>query len=442
MKKITQFYTHLAALSGLLFGFDTVVISGANLPLKAVWETSDWFHGFFIMSVALWGTVLGALFGSIPCNKIGRKNTLFWIGVFFLISALGTALATDPFMFSFFRFIGGIAIGASSIAAPTYISEISNASHRGRKVMQYQLFIVVGIVLAYTSNFILQGVGGSNDWRWMLAAELLPALVYLGLILEIPESPRWLLLYKKDEGAALRVLNKITSSKKAEAILNSIKADNLKKQTTKLFSPQHRFSLLLAGSMAAFNQLSGINFILYYAPEIMEKAGFMTSVSLLGAVLIGGTNLIFTFIGMKLIDYRGRRSLMWMGTIGYLVSLSSISLCFYLNLAPWLILTFILLFIAAHGIGQGAVIWVFISEIFPNQCRAQGQSFGAGVHWTTAALITLFGAVLIDSFAAYQIFLGFGILMLFQLLFVAFIMPETKGEELEKLHKKLTLKSL
>ncbi|GAB3657749.1 sugar porter family MFS transporter [Echinicola sediminis] len=441
MKKITTYYSIIVSISGFLFGFDTAVISGANLPLKALWETSEWFHGFFIMSVALWGTVVGALFGGIPCNLIGRKNTLFWIGVFFLVSAIGTALSTDPLVFSFYRFIGGLAIGASSIAAPTYVAEISQAYKRGRQVGLYQINIVTGILLAYVSNYFLQGVGGSNDWRWMLAAETVPALIYLAFILDIPESPRWLLLRRQDESAARKALQKITESARIEKTLLSIKQDTFQSKSLKLFSSKNKLSLFLAACLAIFNQFSGINFILYYAPEIMEKAGFVTSTSLLGAVFIGCTNLIFTLIGMYLIDRSGRKRLMIIGSIGYMISLAVISYGFYINAAPGFILAFVLLFIASHGIGQGAVIWVFISEIFPTKVRAMGQSFGAGIHWSAAALITLFGAVLINNLAPFQIFLIFLSMMTLQTLFVWFIMPETKGIELEHLQKQLHKKT-
>lgn len=437
MEKPTSYYSVIVSLSGFLFGFDTVVISGANIPLKTLWETSEWFHGFFIMSVALWGTVIGALLGGIPCNMIGRKNTLFWIGVLFLISAVGTALATDPYVFSFYRFVGGLAIGASSIAAPTYVSEISQAYKRGRQVGLYQINIVTGILLAYISNYLLQGVGGANDWRWMLAAETVPALIYLSFILDIPESPRWLILKKQDEQAAIKILGKITAHENIPTLLAAIKNDSLRSKGLKLFSDRNRFPLLLAGSVAMFNQLSGINFILYYAPEIMEKAGFATSTSLLGAVFIGCTNLVFTLLGMYLIDRSGRRRLMLAGSLGYIASLGLISYGFYMNASPLFILACILLFIAAHGIGQGAVIWVFIAEIFPNKVRAMGQSIGAGIHWGTAALITLFGAVLINNLAPFQIFLIFLSMMILQLGFVWFIMPETKGVELENLQNQL-----
>ncbi|GGF30191.1 sugar porter family MFS transporter [Echinicola rosea] len=436
MKNLTTYYAFIVSLTGFLFGFDTVVISGANLPLKALWQTSDWFHGFYIMSVALWGTVIGALLGGIPCHFIGRKNTLFWIGVLFLVSAVGTALATDPYVFSVYRFVGGMAIGASSIAAPTYVSEISQAYKRGRQVGLYQINIVMGILVAYISNYLLQGVGGHNDWRWMLAAEIVPAIIYLAFILDIPESPRWLILKRKDEPAAQKVLKKITTGN-IDPILWSIKCDSLRSKKMKLFSAKNRLPLLLAGIIAVFNQLSGINFILYYAPEIMEKAGFVTSSSLLGAVFIGCTNLVFTLIGMYLIDKTGRKQLMLIGSIGYIISLGLISYGFYDGASPLFILTSILIFIAAHGIGQGAVIWVFISEIFPNKVRAMGQSFGAGVHWGAAAMITLFGAVLIDNLAPSQIFLIFLGMMTLQLGFVWFIMPETKGVELEHLQNQL-----
>ncbi len=271
----------------------------------------------------------------------------------------------------------------------------------------------------------------------MLAAEIVPAFIFLSLILSIPESPRWLVLHRHREDKALKILRTTCGNQEAEKVLAGILQDRDASQQMRLFSSSNRFSLLLAFLIALFNQLSGINFILYYAPEIMEKAGFITSVSLRGAVFIGCTNLVFTLIGMYLIDKVGRKSLMLVGSIGYIFSLILVSYAFYTGADPRYNLLFILLFIASHGIGQGAVIWVFISEIFPTKVRAMGQSFGAGVHWGMAAIITLFGAVLIDNFPPWQIFLLFASLMVLQLLFVIFLMPETKGITLETLSGKL-----
>lgn len=433
----TIFWSITVALAGFLFGFDTIVISGADQPIQKLWHTSPLFHGTFIMSMALWGTVLGALLGGIPCDAIGRKRTLFWIGILYLVSAVGSGLAQDPYLFSCFRFIGGIGVGASSVAAPTYISEISSAKNRGRLVAQYQFMIVFGILIAFISNYLLDGVGGDNDWRFMLGIEALPALVYSIMVLTIPNSPRWLALKKGDDAAALAVLE-VIDAETAAAKLAEIKTD---KQSATVesgfFSKKYRTPILLAFLLAFFNQLSGINFILYYAPRILESAGFGASDSLFSSISIGGVNLLFTLVGVYLIDRLGRKQLMYIGSIGYIVSLAMVAYGFYAETAAMFKLTFLLTFIAAHAVGQGAVIWVFISEIFPNKVRAYGQAFGSGTHWVFAALITLLGPVVIDAFAPHMIYAFFAVFMVFQLLFVALMMPETKGVSLEDLEKQL-----
>ena len=429
----------VAALSGFLFGFDTVVISGANLPIKELWSTSPIFHGFFIMSMALWGTVIGALFGSLPSNRLGRKKTLTWIGFFFFISAVGSALALEPYTFSFFRFIGGIAVGVSSVTAPIYISEITTPKNRGTLGVLYQFSLVFGILIAYFSNYLLTGFDGSNDWRWMLGIEAIPALLYLLMTLYIPDSPRWLVLFKNDDLTAQKVLEVIYSNKsEADDVLKSIKTtDNTVSKENNLFVPRFKKTILLAFFISFFNQLSGINFILYYAPEILEMGGFATKESLFNSVIIGLTNIIFTFGGLMLIDRLGRKQLLIIGSIGYIISLCGVSGAFYYEWNPQLIAFFIFAFIAAHGIGQGTVIWVFISEIFPNRIRALGQSFGSGIHWVFAALITLFGPSVIEIYNnnPWPIFAFFAFMMVLQLLFSIFIMPETKGKSLEKIYE-------
>lgn len=429
------------ALAGFLFGFDTVVISGANQPIKDLWQTSPFFHGTFIMSMALWGTVIGALFGGIPCDALGRKKTLFWIGLLYFISALGSALATDPYVFSFFRLIGGIGVGASSVAAPTYISEISSAKNRGKLVALYQFMIVFGILIAFISNYLLDGFGGINDWRYMLGVEAIPALLYSLMVLTISESPRWLVLKKKDIQAARGVLH-LLEGNQVEERLAAIEKDSLSQHLKpKLFSGKYKKPILLAFLIALFNQLSGINFILYYAPELLEKAGFVGSESLGSSISIGGINLVFTLLGMALIDRIGRKQLMYIGSFGYILGLSGTAICFAFQIQPIILLTFILIFIASHAVGQGAVIWVFISEIFPNQVRAFGQSLGSGVHWVFAALITLLTPVFIDKDAGifadnpWPVFAFFAVMMVMQLLFVWRLMPETKGKTLEALEK-------
>lgn len=428
------------AVAGFLFGFDTVVISGANLPIKELWHTTPIFHGVFIMSMALWGTVLGALFGGYPCDKWGRKKTLLWIGILFLVSALGSALAPNPYVFSFFRFIGGIGVGASSVAAPIYISEISSPENRGKLGTLFQFNIVFGILIAFFSNYFFEGFGGANDWRWMIGIVALPALIYSVIVIRIPESPRWLILNKKDDQAGLAVLEMIYAPAQAKESFNEIKKDVTTTATSdSFFSKKYKFPIILAFLLAFFNQLSGINFILYYAPEILEMAGLGAKESLFNSILIGVTNLVFTLIGMRLIDVLGRKQLMLIGSLGYIISLTMVAFAFYSQLGSVVLLLSILLFIASHAIGQGAVIWVFISEIFPNTVRANGQAFGTGIHWIFAALITLVGPIVIDIYKEnpWPIFAFFSFMMLLQLVFVLFMMPETKGLSLEEIESKM-----
>lgn len=428
----------VAALSGFLFGFDTVVISGANLPIKELWSTGPFFHGFFIMSMALWGTVIGALFGAYPTNVLGRKKTLTWVGFFFFISALGSAFAMDPYTFSFFRFIGGLAVGVSSIAAPIYISEISSPKNRGSLGVLYQFSLVFGILIAFLSNYFLTGFQGGQDWRWMLGIEALPAVLYLLMTFRIPDTPRWQILYKKNDQLALQTLEKIYGdSSAANEVLQQIKSNDAHQASKpqNFWSKKNNRVIILAFVISFFNQLSGINFILYYAPEILELAGFATKESLFNSVFIGLTNIVFTFAGLLLIDKLGRKQLLIAGSIGYIVSLTGVSVAFYQALDPQWIALFIFAFIAFHAVGQGTVIWVFISEIFPNRARALGQSFGAGVHWVFAALITLVGPSVIAIYNTnpWPIFSFFAFMMVLQLFFSIFMMPETKGKSLEEI---------
>jgi sugar porter (SP) family MFS transporter len=440
MNKKILIWSVTAALAGFLFGFDTVVISGADKKLQALWGTSDAFHGSVVMAMALWGTVFGALFGGIPTNRIGRKKTLIWIGLFYFISAVGSALANDPYTFAFFRFLGGIGVGASTIAAPAYVSEIAPAKNRGRLVALYQFNIVLGILIAFLSNYLLRNVG-ENAWRWMIGVEAFPAFIYTILIFTVPKSPRWLISkHKYDE--AKEVLKIINPDEDAEILLQEIKTESESHVNGEnIFIKKYRFPLLLAFLIAFFNQLSGINAFLYYAPRIFEEAGLGESTALLSSIGIGVTNLIFTLLGVFLIDRLGRKTLMYIGSIGYIVSLSLVSAAFFFNWGGMAVPIFLFLFIASHAIGQGAIIWVFISEIFPNNLRASGQSFGTSTHWVLAAIIPSLVPVLFSTVGAGVVFMVFAIMMVFQLLFVIFIMPETKGVSLEELSKKLTRES-
>ncbi len=447
-----------AALAGFLFGFDTVVISGANQPIKELWDT-NWFlgdsiftfHGIFIMSMALWGTVLGSLFGGIPTDRLGRKKTLFWIGILYFLSAVGSAMAPEAYSFSFFRFIGGVGVGASSVAAPVYISEISTAANRGKLTAMYQFNIVFGILVAFISNYLIGVIfDESIAWRWMLGIEGLPALIYTILVFKIPNSPRWLLLKNKADTVVIASITSLgIAAEKASLHLTEIKTalfDTTEKQKESLFSGKYNKPLVLAFLIAFFNQLSGINFVLYYAPEILERAGLASGESLFSSISIGIINLIFTFVGIALIDKLGRKQLMYMGSIGYIISLAMVGWCFYSSASSVLLLTFILIFIASHAVGQGAVIWVFISEIFPNKVRSYGQSWGTGTHWVFAALITLLTPTFLDAEIGifkdnpWPIFIFFAVMMVLQLLWVMFMMPETKGITLEELGKLLSSK--
>ena len=436
----------VAALAGFIFGFDTVVISGANLPIKALWHTSPLFHGFFIMSMALWGTLFGSVFGGLPTEKYGRKKVLFWIGILFAVSAFGSALAQDPYTFSFFRFIGGIGIGVSSVAAPTYISEISTPATRGKLGAMYQFNIVFGILIAFLSNYFLQGVGGANDWRWMLGVLAVPSLIYTLMVMGVPESPRWLVTRKNDQAKAKAILLQIgveDADAEIASILKSNLHESLAGKSAAFFSNKHKVIISLAFFIAFFNQLSGINFILYYAPEILSKIGLGAKDSLLNSIAIGGANLIFTFVGLYLIDRLGRKKLLLIGSLGYILSLAMVAICFAFHANPILLMSYLLLFIAAHAIGQGAVIWVFISEIFPNKIRATGQSLGASVHWVFAAIITLVTPFFLDDKDGvfkdnpWPIFAFFSGMMVLQFGWVLTKMPETKGISLEEIEKKL-----
>lgn len=442
-KNKLSYWSLTVAVAGFLFGFDTVVISGANLPIKELWNTSPLFHGFFIMSMALWGTVIGAIFGGIPTDKIGRKRTLFWIGILFSVSALGSAFAPEAYSFSLFRFLGGLAVGASSVAVPIYISEIAPPEDRGRLGIRYQLLLVLGIFIAFISNYLLDGVGGDMDWRLMLGVEAIPAILYTVLVTGVPNSPRWLLLKQNDEAGARTVFEAIGIAD-VDREVEELRASEEGVEKSVSFAAAYSKPILLAFLIALFNQLSGINFVLYYAPEILERSGLGGSDSLLSSISIGAVNLLFTYLGMLLIDRLGRRQLMLIGSIGYIITLGAVGYAFMTSASPIFTLTFICLFVASHAIGQGAVIWVFISEVFPTRVRALGQSLGTGTHWVLAAIITLVTPVFLDETNGIfkdnpsPIFLFFAGCMVLQLLFVLFMMPETKGKTLEEIEAELS----
>jgi SP family arabinose:H+ symporter-like MFS transporter len=432
------FWSLTSALAGFLFGFDTVVISGAEKTIQSLWGLGDVMHGI-AMAAALYGTVLGALFGSWPTDRFGRKATLLWIGIFYLVGAVWSGLATDVYSFIIARVIGGLGIGISTVAAPLYISEIAPPKYRGRLAGMFQFNIVFGILVAYLSNALLAGTG-EHAWRWMLGVAAFPSLLYTMFCFGLPESPRWLLTRKGDREAGLKVLKLIepdASRSEIEARAAEITAASPETTSSGHFwTRQLRIPILLAFCIAFFNQLSGINAILYFAPRIFELTGLGAKAALLQSVGIGLTNLVFTFVGLGLIDRLGRRTLLTIGSFGYIISLGLVAWAFFTqhySLVPVCIFAFI----AAHAIGQGAVIWVFIAEIFPNRHRAAGQSLGCFTHWVFAALLTTFFPKMVSAFQPGYVFLFFTFMMVLQLIWVKTMVPETKGVPLEQVQKAL-----
>jgi MFS transporter, SP family, arabinose:H+ symporter len=427
-----------SALAGFLFGFDTVVISGAEQHIQTLWGLSPGMHGFAIAS-ALYGTVLGSLFGGLPTDYLGRKRTLLSIGVLYVISAVGCAFANGVGMFIAARVIGGIGIGISTVAAPLYISEIAPPAYRGRLAGMFQFNIVFGILIALASNWMLVGVS-ENDWRWMLGVAAFPSIVYTVMCFAIPESPRWLIGRKGDRAAGVKVLKLIQpeqTTAQIEAEADAILAASSERvSSTHFWTWRLRVPIVLAFLVAFFNQLSGINAILYFAPRIFEMTGLGAKAAFLQSVGIGVTNLIFTFVGLSLIDKLGRRTLLFIGSFGYILSLGLTAWAFFTqhySIVPVCIFAFI----AAHAIGQGAVIWVFISEIFPNRQRAEGQTLGSSTHWVFAALLTSFFPKMVSVFAPGYVFLFFCSMMVLQLIWVKTMVIETKGVPLEQVQKRL-----
>lgn len=520
-----------SSLAGFLFGFDTVVISGAEKYIQDLWSLSGSMHGW-ALSAALWGTVIGSLIGGFPTNKFGRKKTLISIGFLYLISAIGSALANDVYTFMIARAIGGLGVGISTIAAPLFISEIAPAKDRGKLTGMFQFNIVFGILVAFFSNYLIGTlVADSTAWRWMLGVEAVPALIYAVMTFTLPESPRWLITHanKREEGAAIfRKINPEMTDAEIETLVKEVENSIGTKVTkTRFWSKRLSIPIMLAFLIAFFNQLSGINVILYFAPRLLDLAGI--SDSLAASISLGVTNLIFTFVGLWLIDKLGRRMLLYIGSFGYILSLGICAIAFLsitefkvvssaidlmgsssqliqvenkvgyrtpadedkinvdfevskkalvtaselkkyegdkiifpqnastqevkaiaekakadagalLGGTSWLILICIVAFIAAHAIGQGTVIWVFISEIFPNDHRAAGQSLGSFTHWIFAAVLTLLFPIAIKTFDAGYIFAFFAFMMVLQLVWVKFMVPETKGRSLEDIEKELGTK--
>lgn len=533
--KISSFLvkcTIIAALGGFLFGFDTIVISGAEETFQNLWQLGNGFVHGLAMSMALWGTVVGAIFGGIPTAKFGRKKTLVSVGFLYFISAVLSGIAPNVIFFMFARFIGGLGVGASTVAAPMFISEIAPAENRGKLSGMFQFNIVFGILIAFLSNFLIDKLlDPSIAWRWMLGIEAIPALLYTVLSFGLPESPRWLITHAKEieKGADIfRKANPEYSNEDIDALVNEVQSTvSDEKKTTGFWSMRLKIPILLAFLIALFNQFSGINIILYFAPRLLGLAGMENA--LLASAALGVTNLIFTFVGLWLIDKLGRRSLLYIGSIGYILSLGICAVVFLvtpvfktfsaaenvinsagnikavqeesryfsekdkakivndynankssleeataieaypgdpvvlseqadtasvlqiaqtvkkqasesLGIKSSLVLICLLVFIAAHAIGQGTVIWVFISEIFPNDHRAAGQALGSSTHWVCAAGLTFLFPIALGFFEPGVLFGFFCFMMILQLIWVKTMVPETKGISLEQIQKTLGIK--
>ncbi len=439
MNKKVFLWSIVVALGGFLFGFDTAVISGAERAIQEVWSLDVFEHGLTV-SIALIGTVIGALLGGIPSDALGRKKTLFWIAVFYFISAVGSALATGWYAFLFFRFLGGLGVGASSVTAPLYISEIAPAKSRGRLVALFQFNIVFGILVAFLSNYLISGIGES-DWRWMLGAEAFPAIGFLVGVLFVPESPRWLILKRNrvhEAQTTLQIVNPdIDASQTVMEILVSAKAD-VTKPKVKFFSSRYSRPITLAVLFAFFNQLSGINAIIYYAPRIFEMTGLGTSSALLSSAGIGLVNFLFTLLAMNFIDRFGRRTLMFIGTFGLIITLGLVSMAFFTeSFQGYAVPIYLFVYIAFFAFSQGAVIWVFISEIFPNEVRASGQALGSFTHWLLAAVIAFSFPYVAETLGGGVTFMIFCAMMVLQLIFVWRMMPETKETSLEEIGREV-----
>ncbi len=434
------------ALGGFLFGFDTAVISGAEQAIQKYWGLNSLQHGLTV-SIALIGTVIGALTGAIPTDRWGRKKTLYGIAVLYLLSSLGTALSFNWYGFLFFRFIGGFGVGASSVTAPIYISEISPAGRRGKLVGLFQFNVVFGIVVSYLSNYLI-GLTGESSWRLMLGIQAVPSAVFLLLLRWVPESPRWLILHKgrvEEARAVFAVIDPAT----ADVVVEDIRRADAKErgvgdvagaprrkgnsgESDVLFSRRYRTPVMLATLFAVFNQVSGINAIIYYSPRIFEMTGLGKNSSLLSTAGLGLVNFVFTLVAMNFIDRIGRRTLMLIGSFGLIVTLAMVAWSFYAaQFNGWMVPVFLFIYIGFFAFSQGAVIWVFIAEIFPNSVRAKGQTLGSTTHWVMAAIIAFSFPYLAEKAGGGNTFLFFCVMMCMQLLFVWKLMPETKGKSLE-----------
>ncbi len=445
MKRTLIVSTIVAALGGLLFGFDTAVISGTTHMLRSVFDLTSFELGFTVAS-ALIGTIIGAIFVGKQADRFGRRYVLFILAVLYFVSALGSASTNDWYIFLIFRFIGGLGVGGASVVSPMYIAEISPAKFRGRLVAVAQLNIVFGMLLAYFSNYIIAGLElGAVEWRWMFGVEAVPAVLFFVFLFANPRSPRWLVSKEKINEAKHVLLKCGSDSGNIEEEIEDIQRSlDFSHHSAKepFFTKKYRLPIMLAFTIALFNQLSGVNAVLYYAPHIFSMAGFEKSSSLLNSMVVGGVFFIFTIAAMAVIDKIGRKKIMIVGSVGYIVSLGIIAWAFFAygteftDAGSYIVLGGLFLFAASHAFGQGSVIWVYISEIFPNRVRAKGQSFGATTHWVAAALISWTFPLIAEISGGYT-FAFYGVCMVAQLIWVLTIMRETKGISLEEIQKQM-----
>jgi sugar porter (SP) family MFS transporter len=430
--------TLTGALGGLLFGFDTIVISGAIDALVRLYNLSPHGKGLTV-AIGLIGTVVGALSAGVVGQKLGGRETLRITAVLYVVAAVGCGLAWSWYSFMFFRFVGGLGIGASSVLGPVYIAELAPAKWRGRLVAAFQLNVVFGIMVAYTSNYLIRLMHlGAAEWRWQIGISAIPAIAFLVLLFGIPRSPRWSAARDRND-EALAVL-KLMGDPNPEAELADIRAALVQEHATAhepVFRWKYRYPLFLAISIGAFNQLAGINAILYYLNNIFAAAGFSQISSDQQAIAIGATNFLFTLVGMSLIDKLGRKTLLLIGAAGTASCLTGVAWLFHSQSHPGALLWLLVTYIAFFSVSQGAVIWVYIGEVFPNHVRSKGQGVGSASHWFMNAAIALEFPVVVHSMSTATPFAFFAIMTVVQFLVVLFVYPETKGQSLEQLQRRL-----
>ncbi len=426
----------VASLGGFLFGFDTAVISGVEKSIQVLWSLDSFSHGFTV-AAALIGTVIGSLIAGAPAERYGRKRMLQAIGLLYVVTSLVTALTNSWEAFVFFRFLGGIGVGASSVVGPMYISEIAPAHFRGRLVALFQFNVVSGILIAFVSNYLLDGIS-EYSWRWMLGVQAFPSLIFLSLAFLVPESPRWLIAKHRDHEA--RVVLERMGENDPDAAMKQIQESGYESDGESLFAKKYAKPIFFAVMLAVFNQFSGINAIMYYAPRIFEMTGLTKSGALLQAISIGVTNMVFTLLAIQMIDRFGRRTLLLIGSVGMVVSLGLVANAFFTgDFGGYMVMVYLIGFIAFFAFSQGAVIWVFIAEIFPNKVRSKGQTLGSFTHWIMAVVVSWTFPIIADGWeygGAYA-FAFFSLMMLAQLFFAWKVLPETKGQSLEGIQQSL-----